>query len=98
MSDAADPLFAELTTQLVTSFQSSLTDDLKVPAPPETTRLAGEICRMAKAKDMPPEALLIHLKTAWAEAGLTTGSPRRNDWYDQVLRHCLEGYYKPVAE
>ncbi|MDQ6872421.1 MAG: hypothetical protein M3037_10485 [Gemmatimonadota bacterium] len=98
MSDAADPLFVNLTAQLVTSFRSSLTDDVKIPAPPETTRLAGEICRMAKAKGMPPEALLIHLKTAWDEAGLTRGYAHRKDWYDHLVMHCLEEYYKPVPE
>lgn len=98
MSDAPDPLFVNLTAQLVTSFQGSLTEDLKIPAPPETTRLAGEICRMAKAQGMPPEALLIHLRTAWDEAGLTRRYPRRKDWYDHLVMHCLEEYYKPVAE
>jgi hypothetical protein len=98
MSDATDPLFTALTAQLVTSFKSSLTQDLEISAPPETTRLAGEICRMAKAKGMPPEVLLIHLKTAWEEAGLTRGYPRRKDWYDHLVMHCLEEYYKPVAE
>ncbi len=98
MSDAADSLFVNLTAQLVTSFQSSLTEDLKIPAPPETTRLAGELCRMAKAKGMPPEALLIHLKTAWDEAGLTSGYPRRRDWYDLLVMHCLDEYYNPAVE
>ncbi len=98
MADSPDPLFTNLTAQLVTSFQSSLTEDPKIPAPPETTQLAGELCRMAKAKGMPPEALLIHLKSAWDEAGLTRGYPRRRDWYDHLVMHCLDEYYKPAVE
>ena len=47
---------------------------------------------------MPPEALLIHLRTAWDEAGLTRRYPRRKDWYDHLVMHCLEEYYKPVVE
>jgi len=47
---------------------------------------------------MPPEALLVHLKTAWDDAGLKRGYPHRKDWYDQLVMHCLEEYYKPVPE
>ncbi len=98
MPDPSDPLFLSLTAELVSSFQSRLTDDLKISTPPEATRLAGEICRMAKAKGMPPEVLLVHLKTAWDEAGLNRAYPRRRDWYDHIVMHCLDEYYKPLVE
>jgi hypothetical protein len=98
MFDATDTVFVSLTAQLVTSFRSALTEDLDIATPPETMRLAGDICRMAKAKGMPPEALLVHLKTAWDDAGLKRGYPHRKDWYDQLVMHCLEEYYKPVPE
>ncbi|MDQ6691113.1 MAG: hypothetical protein M3Z18_11455 [Gemmatimonadota bacterium] len=53
---------------------------------------------MAKAKGMPPEVLLVHLKTAWDEAGLNRAYPRRRDWYDHIVMHCLDEYYKPLVE
>jgi hypothetical protein len=47
---------------------------------------------------MPPEALIIHLKSAWEAAGLTNTYPRRTDWWDHLVLHCIEEYYKPDSE
>ncbi len=53
---------------------------------------------MAKANGIPREALLTHIKAAWSDAALTRGYPSRSDWYDQLVMHCLEEYYKPLVD
>ena len=98
MSDFADPAFTNLTAQLVRSFQTSLTDDPSGQPPEEVTRLAVRLSRMAKANGIPREALLTHIKAAWSDAALTRTYPTRSDWYDQLVMHCLDEYYKPVPE
>ena len=98
MSDLADPAFTNLTLQLVRSFRISFTDDASVQPPEELTRLVGKLSRIAKANSIPPEALLTHIKAAWSDAALTRGDPSRTDWYDQLVMHCLEEYYMPLAE
>ncbi len=98
MSDFADPAFTNLTAQLVKSFRTSLTDYPSVQPPEEVTRLAEELSRMAKANGIPREALLTHIKAAWSDAALTRGYPSRSDWYDQLVMHCLEEYYKPLVD
>ena len=96
MSDLTDPVFTNLTAQLVRSFRTSLADDGSVQPPEELTRLAGELSRMAKANSIPPEALLTRIKAAWTDAALTRGYPSRSDWYDQLVMYCLEEYYMPA--
>jgi hypothetical protein len=98
MSDLADPSFTNLTAQLLRSFRTSLTDEASVQPPEEVSRLAAELSRMAKANDIPPDALLTHIKAAWTDAALTRGYPSRSDWYDQLVMHCLEEYYMPLVE
>jgi hypothetical protein len=98
MSDLADPVFTNLTAQLVRSFRTSFAGDAGVQPPEEVTQLAGKLSRMAKANSIPPEALLTHIKAAWSDAALTRGDPSRTDWYDQLVMHCLEEYYMPLVE
>jgi len=98
MSDLTDPVFTNLTAQLVRSFRTSLAGDASVQPPEEVTRLAGKLSRMAKANGIPPEALLTLIKAAWSDAALTRGYPSRADWYDQLVMHCLEEYYMPLVE
>jgi hypothetical protein len=98
MPDLADPAFLNLTSQLVRSFRASLTDDQSVRPPEEATRLAGELCRMAKANCVPPEAVLTRIKAAWTDAALSAGFPSRSKWYDQLVMYCLEEYYKPLLD
>jgi hypothetical protein len=98
MSDLTDPVFTNLTAQLVRSFRTSLAGDASAQPPEEVTRLAGKLSRMAKANSIPPEALLTHIKAAWSDAALTRGFPSRIDWYDQLVMHCLEEYYMPLVE
>jgi hypothetical protein len=98
MPDLADPAFLSLTSQLVRSFRNSLTDDQSTRPPEEATRLAGELCRMAKANRVPADAVLTRIKAAWTDAALSLGFPIRSGWYDQLVMYCLEEYHKPLPD
>jgi hypothetical protein len=97
MPDLADPAFTNLTAELVRSFGTSLTQSTVQP-PEEVTRVAEELSRLAKVHGIPPAALLTRIKGAWSDAALARGDTSRTDWYRQLVMHCLEEYYKPVAE
>ena len=53
---------------------------------------------MAKVNGIPPDAVLTRIKGAWSDAALARGDASRSEWYNQLVMHCLEEYYKPVVE
>jgi len=98
MPDLADAAFTQLTAQLVRSFGTTLSEIPSVQPPEEVSRLAEELSRMAKVNGIPPDAVLTRIKGAWSDAALARGDASRSEWYNQLVMHCLEEYYKPVVE
>ncbi len=60
--------------------------------------VASELSRAARARGLPPETVLIEMKTAWNVRHPIHLHTRRDTWYEQLVLHFLEEYFKPVPE
>ena len=56
------------------------------------------LIQFMKENGIPPDAVLTRIKGAWSDAALARGDASRSEWYNQLVMHCLEEYYKPVVE
>lgn len=93
-----DPQFTALTAQLVQSIQHELTQGADLGRAAQTRELVRQICRMARVQGMQAERILIHIKGAWDREGMKHAHPQSDMWYQELIRLCLEEYYKPVPE
>ena len=98
MAENDDPKLVALTAQLMRSFQRELTKVTEIGSASETRDLVCQICRMARVNGMQAERILIHIKGAWDRGGMKHAHADSDRWYQELIRLCLEEYYKPVPE
>jgi hypothetical protein len=98
LAENDDPQLTALTALLVQSAQRELTDGADLGRAAQTHELVRQICRMARVNGMQAERILIHIKGAWDRGGMKHAHAQSDRWYQELIRLCLEEYYKPVPE
>lgn len=98
LAENDDPQLVALAAQLLRSYQRELTKVNEIGSASETRALVSQICRMARVNGMQAERILIHIKGAWDREGMKHAHAESDRWYQELIRLCLEEYYKPVPE
>jgi hypothetical protein len=93
-----DPHLVALTARLVQSAQEELTEGAEIDRAVQTRALVCQICGLARMNGMQPERILLHIKEAWGAGGMKRVHSKSDRWYQELIRLCLEEYYKPIPE
>jgi hypothetical protein len=94
--DPADPeqLFEDALTRLLQpAAGSKATDD-------RLTEVAALVSEVAHQRGLPPEQMLIRVKSKWASvaaARLHVASDEFHDTEERLVTRCIEAYYAPLT-
>jgi hypothetical protein len=98
LAENDDPQLVALTALLLRSYQHELAHGGDLNRAVKTRELVRQITRIARVDGTQPERILIHIKGAWDREGMKHAHPESDRWYQELIRLCLEEYYKPIPE